>query len=99
MELRWDNWVHLGFMSIVGSLIVCPSPRVPLCWIAMLTTYVFFISFVGFIDEIQDIFVVAWHLKWELLVSLSPFFLVLVAFVAFVCWNGSIVLGNICLHF
>lgn len=47
----------------------------------------------GFIDEIQDIFVMAWHLKWELLVSLSPFFLVLVAFVAFVCWNGSIVLG------
>ncbi|KAI8556623.1 hypothetical protein RHMOL_Rhmol05G0268600 [Rhododendron molle] len=47
----------------------------------------------GFIEEIQDTFLTAWLLKWELLVSFSPFFLVLVAFVAFVCWNGSIVLG------
>ena len=35
-----------------------------------------------------------WHLKWKLLVSFSPFLVVLAAFVAFVCWNGSIVLGN-----
>ncbi|KAK3038522.1 hypothetical protein RJ639_029322 [Escallonia herrerae] len=44
-------------------------------------------------DEIQDILLMAWHLKWELLVSFSPFVLVLVAFVAFVSWNGSVVLG------
>ncbi|XP_052177048.1 dol-P-Glc:Glc(2)Man(9)GlcNAc(2)-PP-Dol alpha-1,2-glucosyltransferase isoform X2 [Diospyros lotus] len=47
----------------------------------------------GLFDEIQRIFYMAWHLKWELLVSLSPFFMVLVAFVAFVSWNGSVVLG------
>ncbi|KAK2972380.1 hypothetical protein RJ640_014438 [Escallonia rubra] len=37
----------------------------------------------GLYDEIQDILLMAWHLKWELLVSFSPFVLVLVAFVAF----------------
>uniref|UniRef100_A0A7C9ECE6 Dol-P-Glc:Glc(2)Man(9)GlcNAc(2)-PP-Dol alpha-1,2-glucosyltransferase n=1 Tax=Opuntia streptacantha TaxID=393608 RepID=A0A7C9ECE6_OPUST len=47
----------------------------------------------GLIDEIQLILVQGWHLKWELLVSFSPFLVVLAAFVAFVCWNGSIVLG------
>nr|XP_043635127.1 dol-P-Glc:Glc(2)Man(9)GlcNAc(2)-PP-Dol alpha-1,2-glucosyltransferase isoform X2 [Erigeron canadensis] len=43
--------------------------------------------------EIWSISSVAWHLKWELLVSFSPFFALLVAFAAFVVWNGSIVLG------
>ncbi|KAL6561729.1 hypothetical protein OROMI_017330 [Orobanche minor] len=47
----------------------------------------------GLLDEIQDIIVISWNHFWELLVSLSPFFLVIVAFVAFVRWNGSIVLG------
>lgn len=47
----------------------------------------------GLHDEIQYIVVQAWHLKWELVVSCSPFVLVLGAFVAFVYWNGSIVLG------
>uniref|UniRef100_A0A5B7BV08 Dol-P-Glc:Glc(2)Man(9)GlcNAc(2)-PP-Dol alpha-1,2-glucosyltransferase n=1 Tax=Davidia involucrata TaxID=16924 RepID=A0A5B7BV08_DAVIN len=47
----------------------------------------------GWFDEIQDILLMSWHLKWELLISFSPFFTVLVAFVAFVRWNGSVVLG------
>uniref|UniRef100_A0A803LT21 Dol-P-Glc:Glc(2)Man(9)GlcNAc(2)-PP-Dol alpha-1,2-glucosyltransferase n=1 Tax=Chenopodium quinoa TaxID=63459 RepID=A0A803LT21_CHEQI len=47
----------------------------------------------GLLDEIQYILVQAWHSKWELVVSFSPFVLVLVAFVAFVYWNGSVVLG------
>lgn len=47
----------------------------------------------GFLDEIRDIVPVAWHLKWELLALLTPFSIVLVAFVAFVYWNGSVVLG------
>ncbi|PSR98278.1 Dol-P-Glc:Glc(2)Man(9)GlcNAc(2)-PP-Dol alpha-1,2-glucosyltransferase [Actinidia chinensis var. chinensis] len=47
----------------------------------------------GLLSEIQDIVLRAWHLKWKLLVSFSPFFMVLVAFVAFVRWNGSVVLG------
>ncbi|KAM7468084.1 hypothetical protein LguiB_015646 [Lonicera macranthoides] len=47
----------------------------------------------GLFNEIQDILFTSWHLKWQLLISFSPFFLVLVSFVAFVFWNGSIVLG------
>ncbi|GFQ07333.1 dol-p-glc:glc(2)man(9)glcnac(2)-pp-dol alpha-1 2-glucosyltransferase [Phtheirospermum japonicum] len=47
----------------------------------------------GLLDEIQDVIVISWNHFWELLVSLSPFFMVFVAFVAFVRWNGSIVLG------
>ncbi|KAL8217875.1 hypothetical protein R6Q57_021248 [Mikania cordata] len=44
-------------------------------------------------SEIQSILLVLWHLKWELLVSFSPFVALLLAFAAFVVWNGSIVLG------
>ncbi|KAF8402903.1 hypothetical protein HHK36_010995 [Tetracentron sinense] len=47
----------------------------------------------GFLDELQAILLRLWHLKWEVLVSFSPFLLVLVAFVTFVLWNGSVVLG------
>ena len=32
-------------------------------------------------------------MKWELLVSFSPFLVVFVAFLAFIRWNGSVVLG------
>lgn len=34
-------------------------------------------------------------MKWKLLVSFSPFLMVLVAFLAFVRWNGSVVLGTV----
>ncbi|CAK9185296.1 unnamed protein product [Ilex paraguariensis] len=44
-------------------------------------------------DDIQGILLTSWRHKWELVVSFSPFFVALVAFVAFVFWNGSIVLG------
>ncbi|XP_059647035.1 dol-P-Glc:Glc(2)Man(9)GlcNAc(2)-PP-Dol alpha-1,2-glucosyltransferase isoform X2 [Cornus florida] len=47
----------------------------------------------GLFNELQDIILKSWHLKWELLVSFGPFFIVLVAFVTFVHWNGSVVLG------
>ncbi|KAL8245918.1 hypothetical protein R6Q59_007134 [Mikania micrantha] len=47
----------------------------------------------GLFSEIQGILLVLWHLKWELLVSFSPFVALLLAFAAFVVWNGSIVLG------
>ncbi|KAI7746081.1 hypothetical protein M8C21_024646 [Ambrosia artemisiifolia] len=47
----------------------------------------------GLFSEIQSILLVSWRLKWELLVSFSPFLALLLAFAAFVVWNGSIVLG------
>ncbi|XWS67060.1 hypothetical protein CRYUN_Cryun05aG0254200 [Craigia yunnanensis] len=47
----------------------------------------------GLLHEIQAIVLTSWHIKWELLVSFSPFFFVLLAFVAFLFWNGSVVLG------
>ncbi|PWA86004.1 DIE2/ALG10 family [Artemisia annua] len=47
----------------------------------------------GLFSEIWSILLTSWHLKWELLVSFSPFVALLVAFVAFIVWNGSIVLG------
>ena len=36
-------------------------------------------------------------MKWKLLISFSPYLMVVVAFLLFVYWNGSVVLGNI--HF
>ncbi|TXG58608.1 hypothetical protein EZV62_016437 [Acer yangbiense] len=47
----------------------------------------------GLLDEMRAIILTSWHMKWEILVSFSPFFLALVCFVAFVYWNGSVVLG------
>ncbi|KAI9154113.1 hypothetical protein LWI28_021129 [Acer negundo] len=47
----------------------------------------------GLLDEMRAIILTSWHMKWEILVSFSPFFLALVCFVTFVLWNGSVVLG------
>ncbi|KAL8129754.1 hypothetical protein V2J09_018909 [Rumex salicifolius] len=47
----------------------------------------------GFIDELQLLALRSWRLKWELLIQFAPFLFVLAAFIAFVIWNGSIVLG------
>nr|GMC79041.1 dol-P-Glc:Glc(2)Man(9)GlcNAc(2)-PP-Dol alpha-1,2-glucosyltransferase isoform X1 [Ipomoea batatas] len=44
-------------------------------------------------DEIREVISSSWQMKWDLLASFSPFFITLVAFVTFVYWNGSIVLG------
>lgn len=50
--------------------------------------------FSGILDEIHCIVPMAWRLKWELLALFTPFLIVLVVFVAFVYWNGSVVLGD-----
>ncbi|KAM7252180.1 hypothetical protein ACFE04_024063 [Oxalis oulophora] len=47
----------------------------------------------GLLDEIGAIILTSWHMKWKLLICFSPFFMALAAFVAFVIWNGSVVLG------
>ena len=47
----------------------------------------------GLLDEVEVILLALWHRKWELLVSFSPFLMVFVSFLAFVHWNGSVVLG------
>ncbi|XP_074565348.1 dol-P-Glc:Glc(2)Man(9)GlcNAc(2)-PP-Dol alpha-1,2-glucosyltransferase [Curcuma longa] len=47
----------------------------------------------GFLDEILDVTFKLWSLKWKVSIAFFPFALVLLAFVAFVIWNGSIVLG------
>ncbi|KAJ4953065.1 hypothetical protein NE237_029897 [Protea cynaroides] len=47
----------------------------------------------GLVDELCTIFLRLWHLKWEILLQFSPFLMIFLAFVAFVLWNGSIVLG------
>eukprot|EP00268_Persea_americana_P018828 TRINITY_DN19626_c0_g1_i5.p1 TRINITY_DN19626_c0_g1~~TRINITY_DN19626_c0_g1_i5.p1 ORF type:complete len:512 (+),score=41.58 TRINITY_DN19626_c0_g1_i5:227-1762(+) len=47
----------------------------------------------GMIGEVQDIIAGLWSLKWEFLMSFTPYILVLAAFIAFVIRNGSVVLG------
>ena len=46
------------------------------------------------IGEVQDIIAGLWSLKWEFLMSFTPYILVLAAFIAFVIRNGSVVLGT-----
>ncbi|KAJ0979498.1 hypothetical protein J5N97_014972 [Dioscorea zingiberensis] len=47
----------------------------------------------GFIGEIRDVVLRLWWLKGEVLTAFAPFIVVVVAFLVFVIWNGSIVLG------
>ncbi|KAI3878231.1 hypothetical protein MKW92_032089 [Papaver armeniacum] len=51
------------------------------------------ISTSGLLDEAQVILLRMWNLKLEVLLSFGPFLVVFLAFVVFVFWNGSIVLG------
>ncbi|GAA0139938.1 transferase [Lithospermum erythrorhizon] len=47
----------------------------------------------GLVYEIKEIMLSSWRQKWDMLASFSPYLLLLVAFVVFVYFNGSIVLG------
>ncbi|WOL08428.1 hypothetical protein Cni_G17181 [Canna indica] len=47
----------------------------------------------GFFGEILNVALKLWSLKWKVIIAFLPFLLILLAFVAFVIWNGSIVLG------
>ncbi|KAL6903554.1 hypothetical protein ACP4OV_004367 [Aristida adscensionis] len=44
-------------------------------------------------EEILDISIKLWKSKFKLLIAFTPFAVVMVSFIAFVIWNGGIVLG------
>jgi hypothetical protein len=48
----------------------------------------------GFTEEIWDISFKLWNSKSKVFVTFAPFAIVLVVFVAFIIWNGGIVLGK-----
>ncbi|CAJ1798731.1 unnamed protein product [Sphenostylis stenocarpa] len=50
-------------------------------------------SYSGLTDELWSILLTLWYMKWEVLISFSPFLMLVVIFLLFVYWNGSIVLG------
>ncbi|KAF3794068.1 Dol-P-GlcGlc(2)Man(9)GlcNAc(2)-PP-Dol alpha-1-2-glucosyltransferase [Nymphaea thermarum] len=47
----------------------------------------------GLLDEVHTIICRLWYLKFEILISFLLYLVVLLIFVAFVLWNGGIVLG------
>ncbi|XP_010534313.1 PREDICTED: dol-P-Glc:Glc(2)Man(9)GlcNAc(2)-PP-Dol alpha-1,2-glucosyltransferase isoform X2 [Tarenaya hassleriana] len=47
----------------------------------------------GLFYEVQALISRTWSMKWRLLVNFSPFIAVVIAFGAFILWNGGIVLG------
>ncbi|KQJ83430.1 dol-P-Glc:Glc(2)Man(9)GlcNAc(2)-PP-Dol alpha-1,2-glucosyltransferase isoform X1 [Brachypodium distachyon] len=47
----------------------------------------------SFTEEISDISFGLWNSKCKVLITFTPFVIVLVVFVAFIIWNGGIVLG------
>ncbi|KAM3368467.1 hypothetical protein ACQJBY_016782 [Aegilops geniculata] len=51
------------------------------------------VSALGFTEELFDIGFKIWNSKCKVLITFAPFAIVLVAFGAFIIWNGGIVLG------
>uniref|UniRef100_A0ACD5V4T7 Uncharacterized protein n=1 Tax=Avena sativa TaxID=4498 RepID=A0ACD5V4T7_AVESA len=49
--------------------------------------------YTSFIEEICDISFKLWNSKCKVIITFTPFAIVLVVFVAFIIWNGGIVLG------
>ncbi|KAG8065124.1 hypothetical protein GUJ93_ZPchr0004g38626 [Zizania palustris] len=49
--------------------------------------------YTSFTKEIWDAIFKLWNSKWEVLIAFIPFAMVLVVCVAFITWNGGIVLG------
>ncbi|CAH8318897.1 unnamed protein product [Eruca vesicaria subsp. sativa] len=47
----------------------------------------------GLVYDVYDVITTSWSMKWKLLVTFSPFIVVMVAFGIFILWNGGIVLG------
>ncbi|KAJ8537799.1 hypothetical protein K7X08_014339 [Anisodus acutangulus] len=46
-----------------------------------------------FSHEVREIISRLWQFKWEVIASFWPYFMIMAAFITFVFWNGSIVLG------
>lgn len=80
--------LELGFDKNNLHIKLCfgPNAYLPRILLAMLIA--------DLIDDIEEILITSWYIKWRLLLLFSPYFMLLVAFVGFVCWNGSIVLGT-----
>ncbi|KAG2334980.1 hypothetical protein Bca4012_000089 [Brassica carinata] len=47
----------------------------------------------GLVYDVYAVMSTCWSMKWNLLVTFSPFIVVVVAFGIFIIWNGGIVLG------
>ncbi|KAG5402702.1 hypothetical protein IGI04_008821 [Brassica rapa subsp. trilocularis] len=47
----------------------------------------------GLVYDVYAVISTCWSMKWRLLVTFSPFIVVVVAFGIFIIWNGGIVLG------
>lgn len=62
-------------------------------------THSFLVLIADLIDNIEEISLTSWYIKGNFLVVCSPYLILLVAFIGFVCWNGSIVLGTSYLDF
>jgi alpha-1,2-glucosyltransferase len=45
-------------------------------------------------EEVWDISLKLWNSKYEVLIAFTPFAIVMVSFIAFIIWNGGIVLGK-----
>lgn len=96
-ELLPSCTLQIPYPSLMGpknelANFVCPAQR--RFFFILNANYIFWHYIAGFLDEIREICLTSWHMKWKLFISFSPFFMVLVAFVAFVRWNGSVVLGT-----
>ncbi|KAH9609054.1 hypothetical protein KSS87_013046 [Heliosperma pusillum] len=88
MTPKYDISVNPGLIRR-KNIVDAPSPAIPNDHEAFVSSS--YIS--GLIDEIHIMLSQAWLLKVQLLVSFSPFVLVLGSFVVFIYWNGSVVLG------
>ncbi|XP_074311718.1 dol-P-Glc:Glc(2)Man(9)GlcNAc(2)-PP-Dol alpha-1,2-glucosyltransferase isoform X2 [Silene latifolia] len=94
MTPKYDISVNPGLKRRKNT-VDAPSPVIPNDHEAAVSSA--YIS--GLIDEIHSILSRAWLLKVQLLVSFSPFVLVLGSFAVFIYWNGSVVLGAKEAHF
>ncbi|KAJ0235079.1 Dol-P-Glc:Glc(2)Man(9)GlcNAc(2)-PP-Dol alpha-1,2-glucosyltransferase [Hirschfeldia incana] len=47
----------------------------------------------GLVYDVYTVIKTSWSMKWKLLVTFSPFIVVVLAFGVFIIWNGGIVLG------
>ncbi|XP_065630702.1 dol-P-Glc:Glc(2)Man(9)GlcNAc(2)-PP-Dol alpha-1,2-glucosyltransferase isoform X4 [Quercus suber] len=82
-----------GVLAVLCSIIVCCIAYCSACYVSCMLEEELLVQCNGLLNEVEVILLALWHRKWELLVSFSPFLMVFVAFLAFVHWNGSVVLG------
>lgn len=94
-QMAWYRQISYSGSCIVilyCILVVGNAIQVPFVYVILVIRD--YIPFSDFSHEVREIISRLWQFKWEIIALFWPYLIIMAAFITFVFWNGSIVLGT-----